>query len=127
MAPNKKSPRIFKAEMWRNNWIVSLVILLVVLNLGLMLFMLTQIQPVQSLIPTRYTSFANFDQLGSWWELFLIPISSLVITGVNIGLAQAIYRRSRISSMVLIIATLCMTILAFQIANFFIGVTYGAR
>lgn len=127
MAPEKKTPRIFKAEMWQNNWIVSLVGLLAVLNLGLIIYMGTQLQPVQSAIPVRFTSFARFDKLGYWWQLMFLPVASVVVTVFNVVLSQGIYRRSRITSVILIISTLCLTILAFQIATFFIGVTYGPR
>lgn len=127
MAPEKQQPRIFKAEMWRNNWIVSLVGLLAILNVGLIIYMATQLQPVQSSLPVRFTSFANFDRLGSWWQLFFLPFASVLISSFNVFLAQGIYRRSRITSVMLIVASLALTLLAAQIATFFIGVSYGPR
>ncbi len=78
-------------------------------------------------VPIRYTSLTNFDVLGSWLMLYSLPVMSWLITGVNVYLAGGVYQRSRITSVVLIVASLVFTLLAAQTAIFFIGVGYGPR
>lgn len=116
-----------RSGLWQNNWLVSLIGLLAMLNLALTVYVAYSVKPVSSPLPIRFTSFTNFDTLGSWQNLYSLPVMAWLISGVNIYLAQGVYRRSRITSVILILASSIFSLLAFQIAVFFIGVSYGAN
>jgi hypothetical protein len=111
--------------LWQNNWLVSLIGLLAVLNVALTLYLVYSVQPATTPLPIRFTSFTNFDSLGSWQNLYGLSLVAWLVSAVNVYLAQGVYRRSRITSVILILASSIFTLLAFQIALFFIGVSYG--
>lgn len=127
MTQKTRKKGLFAGEFWQNNWLVALVVLLAVLNLAILGIVVYQVRPINSPVPIRYTSFANFDQLGSWMSFYAMTATSWLVSLVNVYLAQLVYKRSRITSVVLVVATFVMTLLAFQATAYFIGVSYGPR
>lgn len=127
MAHETRKKRLFKSEFWQNNWLVALVILLLILNVALTAMVMYQVRPVNSPVPTRFTSFANFDMLGGWMNFYLLPATSWLVSFTNVYLAQLVYKRSRITSVIMVVATFVMALLAFQTSAYFIGVSYGPR
>jgi hypothetical protein len=127
MSQKTRKKGLFASEFWQNNWLVALVVLLVVLNLAILAIVVYQVRPINSPVPIRYTSFANFDQLGSWVGFYSMPATSWLVASINVYLAQLIYKRSRITSVILVVATFVMTLLALQATAYFIGVSYGPR
>ncbi len=127
MARETRKKRLFTSEFWQNNWLVALVFLLVILNIAITVMVAYQVRPVNSPVPTRFTSFANFDKLGGWTSFYLLPAMSWLVSFTNIYLAQLVYKRSRITSVVMVVATFVMALLAFQTSSYFIGVSYGPR
>lgn len=123
MTAAKRTPS--RSGLWQNNWLVSLIGLLAVLNVALTLYLVYSVQPASTPLPIRFTSFTNFDSLGSWQNLYGLSLVAWLVSAVNVYLAQGVYRRSRITSVILILASSIFTLLAFQIALFFIGVSYG--
>lgn len=127
MSRETRKKRIFTGEFWQNNWLVALVVILVVLNILITGIVVYQVRPISSPVPTRYTSFANFDQLGGWISFYIMPAISWLVSVVNVYLAQLVYKRSRITSVIMIVATFMMVLLALQTTLYFIGVSYGPR
>lgn len=127
MAGKTRKKHLFRSEFWQNNWLVALVMFLILLNTLASAVVLYQVTPVNSPVPIRFTSFTNFDMLGSWTTFYMLPIVSWLISLINIYLAQLIYKRSRITSVVVIVTTFVMVLLAFQTSIYFIGVSYGPR
>lgn len=127
MARETRRKVLFTSEFWHNNWLVALVILLLILNIMITMMVAYQVRPVNSPVPTRFTSFANFDRLGGWTNFYLLPVMSWLIAFINVYLAQLVYKRSRITSVIMVVATFVMTLLVLQTSSYFIGVSYGPR
>jgi|GEM_PF-6758727 len=111
----------------QNNWLLGMlacVILVNIINTGVAL---TRFNPVAVQVPIRYTTLTAFDRLGSWQELLVLPLASWSIAIVNTGLAHISYRRSRVTSFMLMLSSLALGLLALQIIWFYAGVTHGAR
>lgn len=126
MVRELQKKQLLKGEFWQNNWLVAMVVLLVLLNLAMTIMVIYQVRQVNSPVPIRFTSFANFDKLGGWTTFYLMPATSWLVTLINVYLAQIVYKRSRITSVVMMVATLVMVLLVFQTAAYFIGVSYGS-
>lgn len=127
MARESRKKRLFTSKFWQNNWLVALVILLLVLNVIITTMVIYQVRAVNSPVPTRFTSFANFDKLGSWTSFYTLPAMSWAISLINVYFAQLVYRRSRVTSVIMVVVTLVMALLALQTTAYFIGVSYGSR
>jgi len=120
--------RLFeRGSIGQNNWLLGMLACVILVNIVNTGVALTRLNPVAVQVPVRYTTLTAFDRLGSWQELLALPLASWFITIVNTILAQVAYRRSRVTSFMLILASLSMSLLALQIIWFYVGVTYGAR
>ncbi len=111
----------------QNNWLVSLLLIVLLVNLANTLVAVFNIHPMSVQVPIRYTTLTAFDQLGSWQMLYLLPVAGWGIALVNVFLAQSTYRRSRITSFMLVISGLGMSLFVLQILLLYTGVTHGAR
>ncbi len=111
----------------QNNWLVALLLVVLLVNLANTLVAVFSIHPMSVQVPIRYTTLTAFDQLGSWQMLYLLPIAGWGIALVNVFLAQSTYRRSRITSFMLVISGLGMSLFVLQILLLYTGVTHGAR
>jgi len=111
----------------QNNWLLGVLMIVLLINITISVLIVTQIQPVSAPVPIRYTTLTAFDRLGSWQELYVLPAASWIIFITNTLLAQITYRRSRITSFMLVLASLGMSLVALQILWLYIGVTHVAR
>lgn len=104
-----------------------MIVLLLALNIILSAYLVLSVKPMKAPVPVRFTSFTNFDQLGSWQTLYYISGTSWLLSVANVYLAHTVYRRSRIASVMIILTSVVLVILALQLAIFFVGVSYGTR
>ncbi|MCC7543166.1 hypothetical protein IT415_00435 [bacterium] len=111
----------------QNNWLVAILLFVFLINLintGIAIF---TVHPMSVQVPIRYSTLTAFDKLGNWQLLYILPTASWLVSIVNTFLAQATYRRSRITSFMLVIASLGLSLLMMQILLLYTGVTHGAR
>ena len=111
----------------QNNWLMALLLVVLLVNIGNTLIAVAQIHPMSVQVPIRYTTLTAFDELGSWQALYILPTAGWLISVVNVFLAQSTYRRSRITSIMLVIAGLSFSLFVTQIILLYTGVTHGAR
>ncbi len=102
---------------------------LCLLTIGVVLFniiwALLYIKQTQVQIPIRFSSLTNFDLLGSWYQLYEIPIIAVLIAGANFALANLLHRRNRLVSVLLMLVALMCAILATAILVGFTVINYG--
>ncbi len=60
-------------------------------NISLWLFFLLKIKPSEEPIPLRYNIYSGFDLMGSWYYLFLVPLTGLIILAINTILGGGIF------------------------------------
>lgn len=111
----------------QNNWLVALLLVVIIVNLANTLIAVFNIHPMSVQVPVRYTTLTAFDRLGSWQMLYLLPAAGWGVALMNVLLAQSTYRRSRITSFMLVISGLGMSLFVLQILLLYTGVTHGAR
>ncbi len=111
----------------QNNWLMVLLLVVLLVNVGNTIFAVAQIHPMSVQVPVRYTTLTAFDELGSWQTLYVLPVAGWLISLLNVFLAQATYRRSRITSIMLVIAGLSFSLFTTQMIALYTGVTHGAR
>ncbi len=114
-------------SFFKNSWYVTLL----VVNAGLLAFTvfwsLVHIHKTDLQVPVRYTSLANFDQLGSWRQLYDLAIIATLVMIANTLLAIVCYKRNRVMSLFLLLSSLMVAILALVILLGFTTINYGAN
>lgn len=78
-------------------------------------------------MPVRFTSLANFDQLGGWYQLYDLVIIAVLAFVANLFLAIVSYRRNRVMSLFLLISSIMVAILALAILLGFTTINYGTN
>ena len=114
-------------KFFRDGWLLSLTSLIVIGDMFIIFWSFTHIQRASIELPVRFTSISNFDQLGSWFRLYEIAGIALMVTAVNLFLAVLLYRKNKILSIFLSIATLMVVILAIAILLGFTAIRYGTN
>lgn len=106
-------------------------VMLLVANAGLLAFTifwsLLHIHKTDLQVPVRYTSLANFDQLGGWFQLYDLVLISAIVLVANTLLAIVCYKRNRVMSLFLLLSSLMVSILALAILLGFTTINYGAN
>lgn len=113
--------------LWRNNWLLGLIGVVVFVNIITTVAVVFQIQPSSTALPIRFTSLTKFDQTGSWLDFYIMGGLSWLILFINTSLAVSVYHRSRITSIMLIIVSLGLSLFILQTMTFFIGVVNGTN
>ncbi len=126
-AIQKIQKEIKNQKFFRDGWLLSLTSLIVIGDMFIIFWSFTHIQRASIELPVRFTSISNFDQLGSWFRLYEIAGIALMVTAVNLFLAVLLYRKNKILSIFLSIATLMVVILAIAILLGFTAIRYGTN
>lgn len=82
-------------QLFSDTPLLILVLINLALLAGILFWSLTNISPTELAVPVRFTSFANFDLLGKWYqlyELFGIAVVTFIINLVLALVAHSIYR-----------------------------------
>ena len=111
----------------KDGWLVGLFLLLAAANAFLIVWSITHVHQVDIDVPIRFTSLANFDQLGKWYQLYEIPAISLCIAIMNSFFAFVLHGKNRILSIFLLITAIMVSILAIAILLGFTAIRYGAN
>ena len=123
--PFAKLGRLRQHRFFNDGWIVGLLILNFGINAFTVIWSLTHIHQSDILVPVRYTSLANFDILGRWYQLYYVVVASVIILMVNTILGVASYKRSRMISIFLLLVAAMVAALAAAIILGFTAVNYG--
>lgn len=114
-------------SFFKNSWYVTLL----VVNAGPLAFTvfwsLVHIHKTDLQVPVRYTSLANFDQLGGWFQLYDLAIIATLVMIANTFLAIVCYKRNRVMSLFLLLSSLMVAVLALAILLGFTTINYGAN
>lgn len=112
-------------SFFKNSWYVLLVAANGLVLAFVVIWSLLHIHRSDLQVPVRFTSLGNFDQLGSWYQLYDLAIIALITFVANLFLAIVCYRRNRVMSLFLLLASLMVSILALAILFGFTTINYG--
>ncbi|MFO0862907.1 MAG: hypothetical protein U0516_04270 [Candidatus Saccharibacteria bacterium] len=113
-------------KLFRDNWFLVLLFLLVSGLIFLVIWSLTHIHVTDIDVPIRFTSLTNFDELGKWYQLYEIPAIAIIVSIINVFFATLLHKKNRIISIFLIITALMVVILAIAILLGFTAIKYGS-
>jgi hypothetical protein len=89
-------------------WVILAALLVNATNWGLIAFF---IRPVDFPIILHYNVYFGVDVIGSWWQVYFLPLIGLLILSVNTVLGYLFYQqKERIAAHLLILATFIVQI-----------------
>jgi hypothetical protein len=101
----------FAQEYFHSGLIQWVLIASLAINLGNWLFIAFFIRPVDFLIILHYNVYFGVDLIGSWWQMYLMPLIGLLIAFANAFLGYLFYqRKERIVAHLLMLATLIVQV-----------------
>ncbi len=113
-------------KLFRDNWFLVLLFLLVSGIVFLIVWSVTHIHATDIDVPIRFTSLTNFDELGKWYQLYEIPVIAILVSVINVFFAALLHKKNRIISTFLIITALMVVVLAIAILLGFTAIKYGS-
>jgi hypothetical protein len=88
------------------NKIISIALLVaLLLNLGIWILLYMFIKPSLEPIYLHYNIYFGIDLIGSWYRIYLIPLSGLLIILVNYFMGVIMYSSKKLLSYVIVIFT----------------------
>jgi uncharacterized BrkB/YihY/UPF0761 family membrane protein len=121
-----KAP-VASRSIYKDGWFLSLCVLTGIVVLFNILWALINIKQTAIQIPIRFSSLTNFDQLGSWYQLYEIPAITLLIALANFALANLLHKKNRLISIFLMMAALMCAVLSTAILIGFTVINYGSN
>jgi hypothetical protein len=106
---------LFSKEFFRSalvQWVTIGSLIINIIIWGLIIFF---IRPVDFPIILHYNVYFGVDVIGSWWQIYFLPLIGLLILSVNTFLGYLFYQqKERIVAHLLVLATfivqICITI-----------------
>lgn len=95
-------------EMMRNKrfvWCVVLSLLFIVLTTALPVWRIVPLSSSRPYIPLHYNIYLGVDRLGSWYEIFALPVLGLCLFLFNLILQTIAFRKEKLLATMLAIAT----------------------
>jgi uncharacterized membrane protein len=117
--------QVRKHQLFRDNVLMLAVLINVALLLGLLFWSITHIRPTELSVPIRFTSFANFDILGKWYQLYELFVIGLLVFMINLGLALVAHSKSRLASAALIGVSIVVSLVCFGMLVGFTAINFG--
>ena len=117
--------QVKKHQLFSDNVLVLAVLVNIALLLGLLFWSLTHIRPTELSVPIRFTSFANFDVLGKWYQLYGLFVTALLVFMVNLGLALVAHSKSRLVSAALLSVSIVIFLVCFGMLVGFTAINFG--
>lgn len=112
-------------HFFKNGWMTGLFAFLIFTNLILIILSFSRIRQTDVPIPIRFTSIANFDQLGKWYQLYEVAAISLVVAVINSTLALLSFKKSRLASIFLMVVAVLVSLQAIAITYGLTSINYG--
>lgn len=108
---------IQKVTFFQSKIILTLLSLSLLANLVNWLILFIFIRPVDTDIILHYNVYFGVDSMGSWKQVFIMPVIGFILFIINVALATYFYRnKERIASYVLLLTAL-MAQIGFIIAS----------
>jgi len=99
----------FAEEFFKSQVVVWLLVLSAVVNLANWIILKIFVKPVDFQIILHYNVYFGVDDLGSWQQVFILPLMGLILFIINLALSIYFYRnKERIASHLLLLATLML-------------------
>ncbi len=117
--------QVKRHQLFNDNVLVLAILVNAALLLGLLFWSVTHIHPTELSVPIRFTSFANFDILGKWYQLYELFATALIVFGLNLTLALVAHSRSRLASAALLGVSIVTTIMCFGMLVGFTAINFG--
>ncbi len=117
--------RVKGHQLFGDNTMVVAVLVNLALLLGLLFWSLTHIRATELSVPIRFTSFANFDILGKWYQLYELFATALIVFVLNLTLALVAHSKSRLVSAALLLGSLVTSLLCFAMVVGFTAINFG--
>ena len=114
-------------SIYKDGWFLNLCLMTLIVVLFNVLWALLNIKQTPIQIPIRFSSLTNFDQLGSWYQLYEIPVITVLIALANFALANLLHKKNRLISIFLMMAALMCAILSTAILVGFTVINYGTN
>lgn len=102
---------------------VGLIVASLILNALTLVVLVIKLHPLDYQVPIHYSSLNGFDQLGSWYQPYVIAFFGLAVTVVNAALALRSFGRSRVASFYLLLGAVVVGVFCLIIANAFSSVS----
>ena len=102
----KKHP-IFKDKLF-----IGFVVINALLCVALLVLLVINVHPRNFVVPIQYSTLQGFDALGSWYQIYVFGLFSLLVTIGNVVLAAMVYSKSRIISFFFVFSTSIINILS---------------
>jgi len=104
---NQKIRSFFQQEYFQSHIVFWLLILSLVANIIDWLILKIWIKPVDFSIILHYNVYFGVDQIGSYRQVYLLPMIGLILFIINVVLSMFFYgQKKRIASYILLMATL---------------------
>ena len=123
----KQSTAIANQSIYKDGWFLNLCLMTLIVVLFNVLWAIINIKQTPIQIPIRFSSLTNFDQLGSWYQLYEIPVITVLIALANFALANLLHKKNRLISIFLMMAALMCAILSTAILVGFTVINYGTN
>lgn len=117
--------QVKRHQLFNDNVLVLAILVNAALLLGLLFWSVTHIHPTELSVPIRFTSFANFDILGKWYQLYELFATALIVFGLNLTLALVAHSRSRLASAALLGVSIVTAIMCFGMLVGFTAINFG--
>lgn len=101
---------------------VGLMIAALILNGLTLLALLVKLRPLDYQVPVHYSSLTGFDQLGPWYQPYVIAGFGFAVTLINAALALRAFGRSRVAAFYLLLGSVVVAVFCLIIANAFSSV-----
>ncbi|MDP4038346.1 MAG: hypothetical protein Q8P54_00030 [bacterium] len=122
-----KSEETKSRKLFDDKLFLAILIFTSLINLANLFWAITHIHRTEMPVPIRYTSIANFDQLGKWYQLYYPLVISLTVLAINLVLALITYKKSKLTSIFLLLTALIVAIFALAITFGFTSINYGTN
>ncbi len=111
-------------KLLSDGWSVALLVLNGLALLFIVGWSVTHIHHTEIQVPIRFTSLTNFDALGSWYQLYELPVMGAIIFGLDFFLAMVLHRKNRLMSILVLMVSLMALILLGAITFGFTSPSY---
>jgi hypothetical protein len=112
-----------KSRLMADHLSVGLVVASLILNGLTLVILLVKLRPLDYQVPIHYSSLTGFDQLGNWYQPYVIAFFGLAVTIANTALAIRSFGRSRVASFYLLLGSVVVGVFCLIIANAFSSVS----
>ena len=117
--------RVRSHQLFSDTPLLILVLINLALLAGLLFWSFSNIKPTELAVPIRFTSFANFDVLGKWYQLYQLFAMAAFTFGMNLVLALVAHSKYRFLSAALLSISIVVSIVCIAMLVGFTAINYG--